>query len=419
MRLSCDVEIGNRILPTFNMSKKGKFIHAQLSIGRKPGADAKEGKVFLLICTTKDLSGTKYKLRDNVEQIFGRFVAEGKATIRIKEPAHDIILKKADSIQLKSFLNLIKLGSQDKNLDNITLSSLAPASLKSVEKPKSRMTILSKKDYPLTSNFPSSLTYLAIQQCTLKKFDSRILNLKQLVVLDLSDNNIVMLPSNMNSMTCLAELRLRNNQISEVPLGFCQGNLRNTLCVLDISKNKLKNLKPSFCSLTSLIQLKLDENYLTCLPEGIEKLINLRTLSGTKNHIKTLPPGFSRLHLDQLDLFNNPFLEGGPSTIVNRLEDPTLMEIAAKRIIQDRIAYTEEDLPHHLMAYLSTVCYCMCGSPCFQSRVQFLSNLDLHSVAKTVISLNTNGRTSAAVQSFLCSKKCLNKYMANPNGFWK
>ena len=65
-------------------------------------------------------------------------------------------------IQLKSFLSVIKLALQGKSLDNITLSSLAPASTKNLEPPKTSMVVLNKKDYPLTKNFPSSLESLQV-----------------------------------------------------------------------------------------------------------------------------------------------------------------------------------------------------------------------------------------------------------------
>ena len=68
----------------------------------------------------------------------------------------------ADVIQLKSFLSVLRLAVQGKSLDNITLSSLAPASAKNLEPPKTSMIILDKKDYPTTKNFPSSLESLQV-----------------------------------------------------------------------------------------------------------------------------------------------------------------------------------------------------------------------------------------------------------------
>ena len=50
----------------------------------------------------------------------------------------------------------------DEELDKISITSAAlnPASLTQVTKPKEKLIIFEKKDYPITKNFPSSLTEL-------------------------------------------------------------------------------------------------------------------------------------------------------------------------------------------------------------------------------------------------------------------
>ena len=62
MRICCDVDVVNRLLPSFNMKKKGKSSRAQLSVGRKPGADGNTGEVFLMMCTKLDRNGAKYQV---------------------------------------------------------------------------------------------------------------------------------------------------------------------------------------------------------------------------------------------------------------------------------------------------------------------------------------------------------------------
>ena len=69
-------------------------------------------------------------------------------------------------IQLKSFLSVLRLALQGKSLDNITLSSLAPASSKNLVT-KTSLVILSKREYPLTSNFPSGLESLQVRLVSL------------------------------------------------------------------------------------------------------------------------------------------------------------------------------------------------------------------------------------------------------------
>ena len=60
MRITCDTELYNRLLPTFNMKQKGKVSKSQLSVGRKPGS--KQGSVYLLLCTKHDRSGQHFQV---------------------------------------------------------------------------------------------------------------------------------------------------------------------------------------------------------------------------------------------------------------------------------------------------------------------------------------------------------------------
>lgn len=60
MRLTCNVDVLNRLLPAASMKKTSKAQHAQLSIGKKPGSGSKDAPLFLMMCTAKDRNGTKF-----------------------------------------------------------------------------------------------------------------------------------------------------------------------------------------------------------------------------------------------------------------------------------------------------------------------------------------------------------------------
>ena len=62
MRITCDVKVANRLLPSFNMAQHGKVMKSQVSVGRKPGATSDSQDVFLMICTKQDRNGAKYKV---------------------------------------------------------------------------------------------------------------------------------------------------------------------------------------------------------------------------------------------------------------------------------------------------------------------------------------------------------------------
>ena len=194
------------------------------------------------------------------------------------------------------------------------------------------MQITSRKDYPITTNFPSSLETLLVVGCNLKKVDSRMLKLRNLMVLDLSHNCIRRLPEDLDRIQSLSDLNLAGNQIEDIPKSFCESSLVDSLHTLDLSHNKLKIIKPWLCKLKNIVNLKLDNNEIVVLPAKLGSLKRLRNFTASKNQLRTLPVSFIQLRLENLDLFDNHFLEDGPSSAINRLQFPTLLEVAARAI---------------------------------------------------------------------------------------
>ena len=218
----------------------------------------------------------------------------------------------------------------------MTLSSLAPASAKQVEKPKTKLVVLRRADYPVTTGFPSSLTSLQVSSCMMKRIDSRMLRLYNLRSLDLSANHLKTLPDDFSSLPRLCELRLSDNHLEDLPTGLCTGPLSRTLNLLDVSGNRLKMLRQEFCCLEALVTLKLDSNQLKCLPHRLSAMSRLRFLSATGNKLQTLPASFTQLRLESLDLYGNEFIATGPASAIDRLQFPTLLECAAKAIHKHR-----------------------------------------------------------------------------------
>ena len=229
------------------------------------------------------------------------------------------------------------MGHQGDSLDKVSLSSLSPASSKTVEHLKRRLIITSRKDYPITTGFPKSLDTLHVQQCNMKRIDSRILQLRQLRVLNLSQNRLPNLPDDWSGLPVLAELHLAENLLTDLPRGFCSGNLSTSLTFLDLSKNKIKILRPYFCQLMALVTLKLTENELVALPAHIGQISGLKYLHAAHNQLRVLPASFGQLRLEDLDLYDNAFLQDGPSSTINRLnEDVGLLELCARAVKKHR-----------------------------------------------------------------------------------
>ena len=66
MRLNCEISILNRLAPSANVRNSTKPARASLAIGRKDSTKSSDGTaaktVFLLVCTAKERTGTKYKV---------------------------------------------------------------------------------------------------------------------------------------------------------------------------------------------------------------------------------------------------------------------------------------------------------------------------------------------------------------------
>lgn len=243
----------------------------------------------------------------------------------------------ANTSLLKTFLSAVKLANSRTHEDALPLSPLVPPKASEVEKPKTRMTITSRKEYPLTQNFPPSLEHLQASYCKLARVDTRMLSLRRLRKLDLSHNCIKKLPATIGDLVCLQELNLHNNHLEAFSVALCGSTLRKSLRSLNLSQNRLRALPAQFCQLQELTHLRLDDNELVQLPFKIGQLRQLRLLSAARNKLPFLPDDFTKLSLENLDLFGNPFEQPRPLVPDVQLKIPlTLLECSARAVVDFR-----------------------------------------------------------------------------------
>ncbi|XP_040825577.1 leucine-rich repeat protein 1 [Ochotona curzoniae] len=407
MKLHCDVEVVSRRLPTLGMRNRGKGVRAVLSVCEQTPRSQLPGppRACLLVSTLKDKRGTRYELKENIEQFFTKFVDEGKATVRLKEPPVDICLSKANSKHLKDFLSTVRLAHRGCGV-NVQLSTLAPVKASEFEKFKTKMIITSKKDYPLSTSFPYSLEHLQTSYCNLVRVDMRMLCLKNLRKLDLSHNHIKKLPATIGDLIHLQDLNLNDNHLESFSVDLCQSTLQKSLRSLDLSKNRIRALPVQFCQLRELIILKVDDNELMQFPFKIGQLTNLRFLSAARNKLLFLPSEFKNLSLEYLDLFGNTFEQPKVLPVIKLQVPLTLLESSARAVLGKRIPYDSHSIPFHLCEDLDTAKTCVCGSFCLRSFIQGTANMNLHSVAHTVVLVDNMGGTEAPVISYFCSLTC-------------
>ncbi|XP_042216311.1 leucine-rich repeat protein 1-like isoform X2 [Homarus americanus] len=211
MRINCEVQVNNRKLPSLNISNKRGGTRSSLGIGRHPGSKADVSSLFIHLCTAQHKLGTKYKVGGNIEAVFTKFVAEGKFTIRFKEPSHDLCVK-ADPVLAKTFLQTLKQGIQNKDIEKLRLSNLNPVKQSQVEKPMTKLIIRSKQEYPITTAFPYSLEILKMEY--LPHTLGRLCNL---VSLKIDGNKLRKLPASLGKLTRMKYLTASNNNLVELP----------------------------------------------------------------------------------------------------------------------------------------------------------------------------------------------------------
>lgn len=111
-----------------------------------------------------------------------------------------------------------------------------------------------------------------LQDKSLRQLPERILELKSLVSLDISNNQLTSLP-NLTSLTCLIKFDVSHNRISSFPLVTCR------LKFLNISNNKIPYLPINFNNLTNLEELYIQRNDFNLFPTNIKFLLKLKKIS--------------------------------------------------------------------------------------------------------------------------------------------
>lgn len=404
MKLLCDISVGNRLAPNL----KRKSAKSTLALCKQP----KCNEFCVILFTAQNKNGTKYSLLGNIQQIFTRCVNEGKTTIQFKQPPHDLYIK-ADPIQLKSYLHLLKLALEnkvtDKDLAGYSGITATPIAKKHI--PQKKLYITSRAEYPI-KGFPKSLEELHINNIQRCSLDKGILGLRLLKILDLSINLIETLPEDLNRLD-LEELNLSENQ-----LGKCSpkewlwmgGHLSRTLKVLNMRNNGLKYLPNQIKKLYNLRVLHVDNNQLTFFPPGIGGLKALRIFTASHNLISSLPGTMKIWHLQQLDLTSNCFNCRTPPTNsavanIKPLPPCSLKEYSARKVLLTRIPYTPRDLPLTLINYLDNAQYCVCGKACFDVHLTVSQMFYLETITDHLTTADDES-TYVPMDCCFCSRKC-------------
>ncbi|XP_055373134.1 leucine-rich repeat protein 1-like [Condylostylus longicornis] len=412
MKIPCETQIINRQLPN---SLSNKYVKSTLAVGFHPPRK-EDGQLFIMLFTPQHKNGIRYKVKDNINKIFTKFINDGKATISFKVPEHYILIN-CNPIQLKSFLATLKLGLEGKTEFNaIGLSTLATTSVPQKSHPVKKFTILKKSEFPI-HGIPKTVEILTISGINRPKVDSQILFLKNLTNLNLSENSISKIPKELGKLK-LTELDLSNNNLGENESlkdweWITNGNILSSLRSLNLSKNKLSYFPYNIVKLKNLITLKLNENNIRKLPFAIRRLNNLKFLHLCSNKLESLPNSLNYIHLDTLDVWNNNFLSQPVDVqIISKAKGciPPLWEMVARVVESKSLRYNSGTVPSILVDIMSESPLCPCGLLSFSSQIYERSAvITLDHVKHLVFSREQLIYQDCAA----CSDKCASKLYSN------
>ncbi|XP_055859176.1 leucine-rich repeat protein 1 [Episyrphus balteatus] len=369
MKILCETQIFNRQ----TNSNKPKTAKATVAIGFHPTTKQDNKSTLELIhFTPQNRNGVRYKISDNIENMFTKFINDGKATISFKTPPENLMIK-CDPIQLKSFLQTLKLGLQGKSSMNLKSNLAAATAIPVKSQPITKIVVTKRAEYPL-KGFPRSLKQLTVNGIGLHKVTFEICSLTNLTTLKLNDNSISKIPNEFGRLR-LIELDLSNNALGEdTNFRWLIGKeLKKTLCELDLSNNKLDYFPIELIKLENVVTLKLSHNSIKKVPFGIRGMKNLRYLHLSTNKLESLPSSIDEVKLELLDVWENNFQPICEKTVEGRLNvtnsPQSLWLMAANAVSNFRLPISSRTLPWILVDLICESPKCFCGRLCYGEPV--------------------------------------------------
>ncbi|XP_055917427.1 leucine-rich repeat protein 1 [Eupeodes corollae] len=403
MKILCETQVFNR-QTNFNKTKAAK---ATIAIGFHP--TKKEKTLEIIHFTPQNKNGVRYKVSDNIENMFTKFINDGKATISFKTPPENLMIK-CDPIQLKSFLQTLKLGLQGKSSVNLKSNIAAATAIPVKSQPLMKMVVTKRAEYPL-KGFPRSLKTLTVNGIGLHKVTFEICGLTNLTVLKLNDNSIKTIPKEFGRLR-LVELDLSNNALGD-DTNFCWlmgSDLKRTLYELDLSNNKLQYFPIELIKLENLVTLKLNNNSIKKIPFGIRGMKNLRYLHLSTNKLESLPSSIDEVRLELLDVWENNFQPICEKTVEGRLattNNPQPLWLSAAHVVSNsRFPFSPRTLPSILVDLISQSPKCFCGKLCYGEPVwERAIEATLDNIKQLVFSRDRLIYADIVVCSALCASK--------------
>ncbi|ALC38092.1 Lrr47 [Drosophila busckii] len=415
MKILCEVQVVNR---NTQANRTPRAVKSTLAMGYKQSARDSNGntkkELELVLFTPQVKAGSRYKVRENIHCVHTKFVLDGKVTIGFKQPAENLLIK-CDPIQLKGFLQTLKLGMEGKDTMNLRLNIAAATAIPQKSQPQTRMTINRRSEYPI-KGFPRTLKTLCITNIQLMKLSFEICTLRNLTTLDLCCNKLTKIPAELGRLS-LNTLILSGNALGVYnDWNWLRGTkLTQSLCQLDLSANGLNYFPPPLVKYERLITLNLNHNDLRHLPFGIRRLQRLRSLHVSSNKLESLPAAIEDLHIDLLDVWGNSFRSFNGESAQEQLQriaatqahaPAALWLQAARSVSKYKLPYTAHTLPPILIDFLSEAPRCLCGKLCYALQPEELLQRATQPKFENIKSLTYSREHQIYADLIVCGRNC-------------
>lgn len=368
-------------------------------------------------------------LTNNLCGIFRKFVDEGKCTISFTLPEVDLQIK-ADSIQLKAFLNVMKTelcpakkdeGRKElKSSDNKLIRAFGSTSKNMITEQTTKLMITQRSEFP-SKGFPRTIKELHITGVGCLQMPIGILNLTNLTNLNLASNKIEKLHKAVGNLR-INQLVLTDNQLGNAASAkdweWLDGrNIQTALQSLNLSKNNLRAMPSVVAKCEILLNIDISSNKIIRLPFAIKQLKQLRNLNLSNNKLKSLPCTIRKLQLDTIDLSANEFpsysqsLELSQSVQRNitalNLSFPTLFELTSQVVIKKQIQFMTLNIPQiikEILFYSPICCNPKCESLCYDRNVfNFINITAINSKSR----ITSDNASHFLIDGPLCKINCL------------
>ncbi|KAH9286284.1 Leucine-rich repeat protein 1 [Echinococcus granulosus] len=320
-----------------------------------------------------------FKLKGNIVEVYDRFVREGKFTIRLAEPAQDVLFCKVRPDLAQKLCHFLRDMKNGQKVDVRALLGLGGGLSRAPDVGK--LVIEQWRDYPLGKPFPPHLESLHIVNIKLKSFDSRILQLANLSMLSVEKTRISSVPKSVECLR-LTRLCLKSNEMETWPSVSRDSALASSLLYLNLSENRLAWLPEDFWNLENLESLLITDNRLGALPAAnLHSLKKLRNLQLRNNKLRCLPYAISQFwKLETVSLSDNPWIASFPPKVCD--ESPkSLFHFASAAFLQNYghlLPALELQLPRDVELQLQVLRRCFrCHRVCGVEAVWYVEHFDV------------------------------------------